>query len=172
MKDTRKVFKSGLFVGKEVEQTPFHGMTTMFVSHGNRLQEALEKMLEVSDVPHLYIGYRLGKAMDETQVLKVARVLLSRDYCVTIDVGTGSVAWPHFRRGLLKLRMQHPDTFCQLITIELSSPDIFGFAIKVEPKQIFSKRANESGVYVLRPDPLASDFTSWDAYKDDKELKK
>lgn len=170
MKDTRKVFKSGLFVGTEVERTPFVGKHTLFVSDGHRLEEARDQML-ASKIPHLYIGFRLGRHMTEATVtvLKVARVLLAHGCFVTVDVNQAAEAWATFWRGLNTLRREY-STFCLLYTVELPFPDNGGYAIKVEPPKIFSEKAYETGVYVSNPD--MREYTPWSAYVNDKELEK
>lgn len=163
----KPAFTGGRRSGVESEATKFKNELTLFVNRYESIPTPSEVgddhdhiCIQTSCGPEFWGSLRLGSTALAASMLKQVDELLKAGYSITIDV-----AIMH-SYGLVqmtqRLRRSWPKQFCLLITIKMSEPDLGGWAVKVEPGNMFTPYQNETGVYVGSSELLKEKgFTSW-----------
>lgn len=154
----------------EVEHTQFHNAVTMFVTSYEEIPTPSQVgdssdhiCITTSRGPEFWGSARLGSTALAASLVKQVEELLLAGYNVTIDVAVMRTY------GLIqmtsRLRRSYPGRFQLLIVVKMSEPDVGGWSIKIEPGNMFTPSAGETGVYVGSFDLLKTNgYTPWIAY--------
>jgi hypothetical protein len=163
VKDERAVAHAGRFVGNEVEHSPFYGMRTLFISRFSCIAKP-----GIREYKHVYLAIASNPGFWDQghnwkELLHFVRHLIEEHYCVTVDLPQ----CPEI--GMFTdLRRMYPGKFCLMLTVTVPFPDFGAFCLKAEPKDLYSNRHGESGVYVAKFDTMKR--TAWPDYVDDEVI--
>lgn len=164
-KDMRPVTQSGLFVGTEVEETPFVGMPTLFVARNVSRRELKGALQKRPLVKHIYFGVSVNapRLSAGVPLVRLMRALLFAEYKVTLDIRPDD---PLLRRPILtQMRQKFPKAFLLMLNCSIPRPAVGLVTVKLEPTTIYNTKES-LGVFV------AYDFklTPWSAYSGDEEV--
>ncbi len=148
------------FVGKEVENTPFKDMDTLFVVDTQQLPSII-KRAEENKISHIYLGARQSAEWGNIHILvDLANVLILKGYFVTLDFGV-SMYWE------VKETLVPSPNLCLMIACRL--PEIeqhMNVCLKVDDD--INHKTNP-GVWVHRT-ARSEGFTPWSAYDEDLRI--
>jgi hypothetical protein len=164
--------KAIFFYGTEVEHSPAHNMSTLFVVGAHPIQTILDQIRYYNNVPkitHIYCGANQSFCPKDTNEWKeweeMIYALLKKDFWVTLDFDV------RYAEDLLETALCEHRKFIPMISIKLPYANQFNYntTIKVDDKDF---EASNPGVWCHSLHDLmdTSKFTSWDKYKDDKIL--
>jgi hypothetical protein len=163
------------FWGDEVEHTPAHGWTTLFVV-GYQIQEDIDAALQdanfdiiPSSVKHIFFGandsYRPRGADEHTAWENVIRTYLDRGFWCSLDIPMDQVA--EFNEGGL---CEH-DRFIPIIKVPVPYIRLWNYntCVKIDDRDF---AATNPGVWVHQLHDLKrrSGFTPWSDYEKDRTV--
>jgi hypothetical protein len=163
------------FWGDEVEHTPMHGESTLFVV-GYQTQEAIDAALRdanfattPSSIKHIFFGandsYRPRGADEHTAWESVIRTYLDRGFWCSLDIPMPQVA--EFNEGGL---CEH-DRFIPIIKVAIPYIRLWNYntCVKIDDRDF---AATNPGVWVHQLHDLKrrSGFTPWSDYEKDRTV--
>jgi len=165
------------FIGTEVEHTPAHGRSTLFVI-GYQTVEAIESALAQSAphwgdphiTQHIFFGandsYRPGTPAEHTGWENVIQTFLDRGYWCSLDIPFQYVE--EFHEGGLCER----DRFIPIIKVPVPYIKLWNYntCVKIDDRDFAD---TNSGVWVHALHDLMdrSRFTDWSQYEKDRVIK-
>jgi hypothetical protein len=165
------------FVGTEVEHTPVHGKSTLFVIGIQPVDIIRWKLGEVNSkrkdpITHIYFGANMSfpnpaltDAATWTQWEEMILPFLDQGLWCTLDIDVTSA------EGLLEGRLTEQALFIPMISVKIPYIKQLGYnaTIKLDDKDF---AATNPGVWCHSVHDLMSrdKFTSWDLYTKDKTL--
>lgn len=154
------------FVGDEVEKTPAHRQTTLFVVGLQELWEVL-KLAEEQNVTHIYLGANKSFHQDE-KWHDLVDELLHRGYWVTLDY---PLRLHNFVMRLFNQEMRH-SKFIPMISVEIPNIESYNYNTVVKIDDISMDHSNP-GVWCHSLHELMNreKFTAWSQYTGDEVLK-
>jgi len=163
------------FVGKEIEQTPAFGKTTLFVIGVQDVEEILHlvKNYPHSKIEHIYFGanqsfpkLRNNDAEGWKQWIDMIEPFLDERYLCTLDLDVNQV------EGLLESCLSDYHSFIPHISVKIPYLSQLGYnaTIKIDDKDF---KATNAGVWCLPINDITQRkyFTSWHEYKNDEIIK-
>lgn len=150
------------FIGKEVEQTKFHGLKTLFVV-GYKSVDDITNLAAQNNIDHIFLGANHSWSdLGTVSGPKLVNTLLDSGYKVTIDC-------TYFDALGLSWHLQPRENLC--IIAQMRSPNIerltkFDTYIKIDDNDF---KSTNSGVWVHHINDLISDEkkTDWSEYTND-----
>ena len=168
--------KSGItmFVGKEIERTPAHGMKTLFVVGTDHTVEDIILTANGHGCNHIYLGanmsfkVQLPDGTDEENNAwdNLVLGLLKSDFWVTLDFENKYSDW------VLECGYTEYRRFIPMISVRIPYVDQLGYNACVKIDDVDFDATNE-GVWVhsLRKLMDRDVFTDWDEYTQDQIIK-
>lgn len=159
-----------MFVGKEVEQTPAYGKTTLFVV-GLQPYEDIDRMIR-DGVDHIYFGanmsFEVGGNNDHEGWSKWSLMIshyLARGLWVTLDLDIKDV------EGLHDTGLNECNRFIPMISVKIPYVGLFNYnaTVKIDDRTFDS---TNPGVWCWSLHDLMDrkKFTDWSKYQDDKVI--
>lgn len=167
--DTGILTDIDFFIGTEIEQTPAHGLNTLFVvgCHTDKIIES--KLKKFKDIKHIYFGANKSIKNSKNALVcyfEMVRVFLKKEYLCTLDIPIHYIELLH-ESGLCEYH-----NFIPMLSVELPYTNLFNYntCIKIDDKDF---KASNPGVWVHRLHDLmdTDKFTDWAKYSGDKILK-
>lgn len=159
------------FYGREVEHTPMHGQSTLFVV-GYHQQEAIEDALVKGtfEIRHIFFGandsYQPTTSAEHTAWENVIATFLTRGYWCSLDIPFKHVEKFH-EGGLCEF-----DRFIPIIKIPVPHIRLWNYntCVKIDDNDF---AATNPGVWVHSLHDLMSreKFTDWSQYSQDQVIK-
>jgi hypothetical protein len=168
--DTAPTTPVRMFVGREVEQTPAYGKTTLFVV-GIQPYEDIDRMIR-DGVEHIYFGANMSFEVDSTNdhegwtkwSTMISRYL-DKGLWVTLDLDVRHV------EGLHETGLCECNRFIPMISVKMPYVGLFNYntTVKIDDRTFDS---TNPGVWCWSLHDLMSrdKFTDWSKYKDDTVL--
>jgi len=167
-----------MFVGSEIERTPAHGMTTLFVVGNDHTVDDIIDEANAHGCNHIYTGANMSFDVSEyTSIAEVdadihqhwatlIRALLDADFWVTLDFQPAQAEWV-LEEGLTEHRR-----FIPMISVRIPYVDQMGYNASIKIDDVDFDSTND-GVWVhsLRTLMDRSVFTNWDQYTSDHIIK-
>ena len=160
-----------MFVGVEVEHTPAHGMTTLFVAGKHDIQSIID-LANINNCTHIYLGanqsftYKDEADITEWEYLVIG--LLKEEFHVTLDVDI------KFYQHILDTLSLFKDENDFILMLSVKIPYMeeclnYNACLKLDDTDF---NATNPGVWVHRIHELKSldKFTNWEQYKSDKPI--
>lgn len=164
-----------MFLGREVENSPFKGKATLFVAGVWSNREVLEAAKADDLICHIYLGANQSWEMRSAlNWLAQANALVTQGYCVTID-------WPlflfnHLEEALLQIHFIDPkynplDYLHFMLFTKMQGVNTVNAQMTIKIDDDVRKVVNP-GVWCIRVPEVVNDtnFTPWSAYADDKGI--
>lgn len=163
------------FVGKEIEQTPAFGKTTLFVVGVQDVEEILHlvKNYPLANIEHIYFGanqsfprLRFDDVEGWAKWEEMIEKCLDAGYLCTLDLDVNQV------EGLLESFLVEHHLFIPQISVKIPYLTQLGYnaTIKIDDKDF---KATNPGVWCLPISDVTQRkyFTSWSEYKNDEIIK-
>lgn len=172
--DATNVNNVSLFVGKEIERTPAHGMETLFVVGTDYTVDEIIDYAKEYQCRHIYLGANMSFSVDlpngtdEQNKAWDALVLglLKADFWVTLDFENKYSDW------VLECGYTEYRRFIPMVSVRIAYADQLGYNACIKIDDIDFDATNE-GVWVhsLRKLMDRNVFTDWDQYTQDHIIK-
>lgn len=168
----KRLYKDGtasdavFFRGVEVEHTPAYRLNTLFVVGPQTLTDVRNKLKEMDDIKHIYLGANKSfNSEDSWRVLVDG--LLHDGYWVTLDY---PLRHHNFVMRLLNQEMRH-SKFIPMISVEIPNIDSYNYNTVVKVDDLGMDESNP-GVWCHSLHNLMDRkvFTPWSDYVDDEVI--
>ena len=161
------------FIGTEVERSPAHGKTTLFVVGLQPILDIEETLNSRTDIEHIYFGanqsFPLIRTNDFENWSRWENMIIhfiEQGYLCTLDVNHSCV------EGLLESALCESDNFIPMISVKLPYLQQLGYnaTIKFDDKDF---QATNPGVWCHSLHSLLDrrNFTHWSMYRKDQIIK-
>lgn len=159
-----------MFVGNEVERTPYFGLRTLFVVGSPQDQvEFIIDLAKQNDCEHIFLGANHSyepATIEEANEWSMAISKLSKKFKVSIDVGSNFLHY--FRRSKAHLVKD----VCLQVRLEISDMKEYNNLVMIKIDDSGFRHSNP-GIWTLPLTKICVDenFTGWDAYTQDRIVK-
>ena len=160
------------FVGKEVEKTPAHNMTTLFVNGIQDVEEIVSNA-KAFNCTHIYLGANQSfdpedspETHAEWAELVIALLENANNFWVTLDFDVSHTVWIH-EYGVCEYRR-----FIPQISVKIPYLTLFNYNATIKIDDVDFDSTNP-GVWVHSVRSLLDEdkFTNWDQYGKDAIVK-
>lgn len=159
-----------MFVGREVERTPYFGLTTLFVVGSPQDQvDLIIKHADANNCEHIFLGANHSyepQSIEEANEWSMAISTLSKKYKISVDVGSNFLHYfRHSKSHLVK-------NICLQVRLEISDMHEYNNLVMIKIDDSGFKHSNP-GIWTTPLTTICSDqnFTAWDAYSQDRIVK-
>lgn len=159
-----------MFVGLEVERTPYFGLRTLFVVASPQDQvDLITTLAEQNNCTHIFLGANHSyepQSIEEALEWSKAIGVLSKKFKVSVDVGSNFLHY--FRRSNAHLI----ENVCLQIRLEISHIQEYNDLVMIKIDDSGFKHGNP-GIWTtpLTKICVEENFTAWDAYNQDRIVK-
>ena len=159
-----------MFVGVEVERTPYFGLQTLFVVGSPQDQiDLISKHADENNCGHIFLGANHSYApqsIEEAIEWSIAISMLAQKYKVSIDVGSNFLHY--FKRSKAHLVKD----VCLQVRLEIGNLHEYNDLVMIKIDDTGFRHSNP-GIWTTPLTTICSEknFTTWDAYKQDKVVK-
>lgn len=171
----RDPLKNELFVGTEVENTPYKGQKTLFVAGDWELKE-INDQLENTNVTHVYLAANQSfLTASASHWLRLAIAMIFKGCNVTVDLPISSLpAWRsaadglHFNEEDREFLVSHIHLMLSIPASGISTVNS-GITLKLDDDVT---QVTNPGVWCFDLQSVLTEqnFTPWSAYADDKGI--
>lgn len=159
-----------MFVGQEVERTPYFGLRTLFVVGSPQDQvDLIKQHADANNCTHIFLGANHSyepQSIEEAIEWTLAISKLAKKYKISVDVGSNFLHY--FRRSKAHLVKD----VCLQIRLEVRDISEYNDLVMIKIDDSGFRHSN-AGIWTL---PLTKicveeNFTAWDAYNKDRIVK-
>ncbi len=159
-----------MFVGIEIELTPYYGLRTLFVVGSPEDQiDLITKHADENNCTHIFLGANHSyepQSIEEAVEWSLAISMLSQKYKVSVDVGSNFLHY--FRNSKAHLVKD----VCLQIRLEISDISEYNDLVMIKIDDSGFRHSNP-GIWTTKLTKICSDqnFTGWDQYQQDRVVK-
>lgn len=159
-----------MFVGLEIELTPYYGLRTLFVVGSPEDQiDLISKHADENNCTHIFLGANHSyepQTIEEAVEWSLAISMLAQKYKVSVDVGSNFLHY--FRRSKAHLVKD----VCLQVRLEISDISEYNDLVMIKIDDSGFRHSNP-GIWTTKLTKICSpeNFTGWDAYQQDRVVK-
>ena len=159
-----------MFVGVEVERTPYFGQRTLFVVGSPQDQiDLITKHADENECGHIFLGANHSYApqsIQEAVEWSMAISMLAQKYKISVDVGSNFLHY--FRRSKAHLVKD----VCLQVRLEISDISEYNNLVMIKIDDSGFRHSN-AGIWTTPLTTICSpaNFTAWDEYNKDRIVK-
>jgi hypothetical protein len=159
-----------MFVGVEVERTPYFGLRTLFVVSSPQDQvDLITDLAKQNDCEHIFLGANHSyepQTIEEAREWSMAISTLAKKYKISVDVGSNCLHYfRHSKTHLIK-------NICLQVRLEISDLSEYNNLVMIKIDDSGFRHSNP-GIWTTPLTTICSDknFTAWDEYNKDRIVK-